>query len=88
MTKRNLTRQELRAYLDEAPGAIDDEILENWWLDLELREAELYLLGIERWQYLWNSPWFEYDAPEWVYYAGLNEQTWWHAWAECPLTSS
>jgi hypothetical protein len=85
MMRRRKTRQELRSDIDWTWQGVGEQLEDDQWLQYELRELESYDRGIDRWLYLWNSPWFEYDAPPWVYSEGLDEQTWWKAWAECPL---
>ncbi len=82
---RRKTRQELRSDIEWTFQGVFDQFGDEYWLEEDLRELENYIRGNDRAPYQWNSPWFEYDAPQWVYTAGLDEQTWWRAWAQCPL---
>ncbi len=82
--KRQQTVQELRARLDEGEEAITDELFENVELERDMIQAELYILGVERWHYLWSSPWDEFTDPEWVSPKMVcDQQGWWLPWAEC-----
>lgn len=81
---RRKTRQEIRAEIDWTAQGVFDQFVDGGRLEADLRELEDYHRGINRWLYLYNSPWLEYDAPQWVYSDALDEQTWWRAWAQCP----
>ena len=80
---RRKTRQELRSDIDWTYEAVFEAFADGFWLEEDLRELEAYHQG-DRWAYLWNSPWFEYDAPEWVTGRLGPVPGWWLPWAECP----
>lgn len=65
---RKQTIQELRARLDEG----EETIVEDLYLEMDIREAELYILGIERWYCLCSGPSVD-----------IGSTIWWLPWAEC-----
>lgn len=78
---RQLAVQEQRALVYNRIEYFWDELLEDFHLQDDIRDVNEYLLGRPS-AYLWNSPWFEFDAPEWVHGHLGPDSTWWCPWRE------
>lgn len=84
--KRQLTRQELLASTDETIDAIETELDGDYGLQYDLEALACFVNGTAPWLYLYDSPWFEYDPPEWVAPFGQATEAhreWWRPWAKC-----
>lgn len=79
--KRRQTVQELR--LNSDPSTPYGEWRDGFDLAEDLRQLDDYIGGLGS-SYLWNSPWYEFDAPEWVNGRLGAVPGWWLPWAECP----
>lgn len=79
---RRLSIQEQRSDLDDSPDAPFYAFCDDIDLEQDLVEVNDFVNDIKPNNYLWNSPWHEFDAPEWVNGRLGAVPGWWLPWAE------
>ena len=77
---RRQTVQELRLYSD--PSTPFGEWTSSMDLAEDIKQVDDHLSGRPS-AYLWDSPWFEFDAPEWLSGRLGAAPGWWQPWAQC-----